>query len=116
MDSQDLRKEKRRKLYYYLDVVRTDTNEVFGKLVDITTGGFLLTTEFPVADGKTLNLKIMFPQPMGKIDGIAFKATKMWSKPDANPQYNLIGFKTDGISDKDLKYIEYLIDRYSFHK
>jgi len=115
MSAENMRGEKRRKLYYYLDVIRMDKNENFGKLVDITTGGFLLTCPYSVADGTELNLKLLFPQPIGKIDGIEFKAIKMWSKPDVNPDYYLIGFKTKGISDKDLKYIQYLIERYSFH-
>lgn len=115
MESNELRKEKRRKLYYYLDVIHLDTNTLFGKLVDITTGGFLMTTTFSVYDGEILNLKIVFPQPIGNIDGVEFKAEKMWSKPDVNPEYNLVGFKTKDVSEKDLKYIEYLIERYSFH-
>lgn len=115
MDSNELRSEKRRKLYYYLDVIRLDNNEIIGKLVDLTTGGFLITSLLIIPDGATLKLKIKFPQPVGNLEGLVFNAEKMWSKPDLNPEYNLIGFKTKDVSEKDLKYLEFLIERYSFH-
>lgn len=110
----DKRKVKRRHLIYYLSVFEQDTNRLIGQLVDITTRGFMLTSENSMETGVHLKLRMVLPDVIEGDNHIMFEATSVWCKKDVNPNFWAIGFEYDNVSPKTTAIIDNLIQEFSF--
>ncbi|QTA93423.1 PilZ domain-containing protein [Desulfonema magnum] len=108
------RKLKRRHLIYYLDVFERKTGQFVGKLVDITTDGVMLTTEFPIKSGVILQLIMLLPEEIRDHKQITFDARTQWVEKSIKPDFYDIGFELLSISHKDIEIIESLIFDFSF--
>ena len=109
------RKIKRRHIIYYLKVFDSETDLLLGQLVNITTDGFQMVGEEPIAPGIGLDLKMQLPEKIHNKKIINFNAECMWCKRDVNPSYFSTGFEYRDISKDDLNIINSLIYDFSFH-
>lgn len=108
------RKLKRRHLLYYLQVYGGPDGRMLGHLVDITSEGVMLMTEQAMPTGQTLPLRMALPGEPGGTNALEFEATSQWCHRDVNPDFWDIGFRTAGLTRKQLDAIETLIDDYGF--
>lgn len=89
---EDRRSIKRRHLIYYLRVWNTDTREMLGHMVDITTGGLMLISEQIIPPDQQFNLEMRWHDPESGERIIHFRAKSLWSRPDVNPAFQDTGF------------------------
>ncbi len=108
------RKVRRRHLIYYLSIFDRETDRLVGQLVDITTRGFMLTTENPIKTGVHMALRMVLPDVIEGDNQIAFDAVSVWCKTDVNPNFYAIGFEFESIAPKNMTIIENLIQEFSF--
>ncbi len=108
------RKVKRRHLIYYLSIFDRSNDHLVGQLVDITTRGFMLTSEAPIESGLRMELRMVLPDVIEGDNQITFDAVSVWCKTDINPNFYAIGFEFENIAPKNLAIIENLIQEFSF--
>jgi len=101
------RAQKRSHLTYYLDVVDTETNEVIGKVADLTVDGLMLLSKDLIDVGTEKRLKIISGD--GAMEPVEFISECRWCRVDVNPKYYDIGFHVDCISEDDRDKIRDLI-------
>lgn len=110
----DKRQVKRRHLIYYLSIFERSTDRLVGQLVDITTRGFMLTSENPLESGLRMELRMVLPDVIDGDNQITFDAVSVWCKKDINPNFYAIGFEFESVSPKTLTIVENLIQEFSF--
>lgn len=103
------RRLKRRQLIYYLKVMDGKTNELLGRLVDITSEGFMLISESAIDTDRNFFLQLILPTGMKGGKKIDIEAKSLWSKRDVNPDLIDTGFRFIKISPKDLETVDELI-------
>jgi hypothetical protein len=89
------RREDRRHLIYYLKVENRNTNELIGRIVDITGKGLLLISPNKIATQLEIPVRIelgdeLFAQIHGHLE---LNIRCRWSKEDINPDYFVNGFE-----------------------
>ncbi len=112
---EDRRKDKRRRLIYYLQVFNRETELFMGHLIDITTEGMMITSEKPIEVGKVykIGMNIQF---LGQQDlSLELEAESRWSKPAENADYYDTGFQFVNINDDQKLIIEQLIKELGFN-
>ncbi|HML39192.1 MAG TPA: PilZ domain-containing protein [Bellilinea sp.] len=112
--SDDQRKYPRRHLFYYLEVLDLPSNQVIGRLVDITPIGMMLisTKEFP--EHKSVRLRLCLPQEFTAADHIDLQGESVWCHKDVNPDYYAIGFCFDAITLEQGNLINLVVKELGF--
>ncbi len=105
------RSNKRRPLYYYLPVLNNEDDSLLGRIGDITTDGMLLLSPAKVAHDTEFSLSIIIP-PEAKLDSRELHVTGrvQWSRPDFNPEINLLGIQFTAIPENTKAQIKALLD------
>ncbi len=111
--SQKSRKEHRRHIIYYLQLQDTETNELMGRLVDITTIGLMLISENSYQPGKKMAFKIILP-PEFDIEHILVSGEIVWCHKDVNPDYFATGLRFDPLSEDTESLVQKLIKKLGF--
>jgi c-di-GMP-binding flagellar brake protein YcgR len=106
------RKLKRRQLIYYLKVMDGKTNQLLGRLADITSEGLMLISEKTIETERNFHLDLLLPTGMRGGRMINIEARSLWSKRDVNPDLIDTGFRFIKISPQDLETIDELIMDY----
>ncbi len=106
---------KRRHLIFYLRVIERDSNAILGFLVDITTQGFMMMSEFPTEVGKTFALKILLNSDEGQERFLEFSAQSKWCRQSINSNFFDTGFEVVDIRPEDLNGIREIIYAYGFN-
>ncbi len=107
------RKRKRYKLIYDIIVVDLSTEKEIGRLVNISTLGFLLSTQDNIDKEIYPNLTLVLPDEANINEDIIFEAHACWTKQDANPMFSLTGFKVEDNLDQYSACAEILIEKFS---
>lgn len=110
------RRENRRHLIYYLKVENLDTNELIGRIVDITRKGILLISH------EKINANTIFPvrielgdELFEKMHGhLEMNIKCRWSKEDINPDYFVNGFEFINQTSEQESIIQNLIEVIGF--
>ncbi|MEI6669293.1 MAG: PilZ domain-containing protein [Acidobacteriota bacterium] len=91
--SREKRRNLRRHLLYYLDIVDEETGQSVGRLGDLSHEGLLLLTKTAPDLERTYRLSVMPPDvlPVGEV--LSVYARCVWSRPDVNPDLGLAGFR-----------------------
>lgn len=98
------RKNKRKHLYDFFDVLEQSTGKLFGQLVDITIEGLKIMSTQNVTPDTIFDLKLILP-PQMKAENVLFSAQCVWNRgPNADNYYDT-GFKITKISDQDMAVI-----------
>ena len=103
------RKLKRRQLIYYLKVLDRETENLVGRLADITTEGIMLLSNTPLETNKEFKLKLVLPSEISGDHYIELDAKSLWSKKDLNPDIYGTGFSFVEIASKDIDTIQALV-------
>ncbi len=107
------RKLKRRHLIYYLRLFDRNSEELVGHLVDITTEGLKVMSEYPLAVDKRFQFEMVLPEDMGA-ERITFDATSVHCEEDINPEFYATGFRIDQIDSDHAELINQMIDEFGF--
>jgi len=108
------RKQIRKALMYYLEVLDMDTGLSIGRLVDITTEGVLLVGEKRLEVYSRFNLKIILPETLDGHEYIPFVGRCVRSEKDPHSRYFYSGFQFETIDPLYAHTIELLIFGYEF--
>jgi hypothetical protein len=113
--SQENRKEHRRHIIYYLQILEPESKKVIGRLVDITSIGIMIISEMALEPGKEFALQIALPEEFQEDRHIDLIGESVWCHKDVNPDYYAIGFKIEPPNEAAAGLIQKLIDEYGFH-
>ena len=115
MEIDERRDDKRRNMIYYLRVWDVEEGELLGHLADLTTGGFMLVSDRPVAVDKIFALEVQWEDSTGVPREIRLRAQSRWSSADVNPELFDTGFQFVETAPDVLFPIEDLIADNSFN-
>lgn len=87
------RLRKRHQLIFNVAVIDTVSGEELGKLIDISTQGFMLTSLNKPKQETYQQLTFKIPNNLQVPHNVVFEAETRWHKPDVNPEYELTGFQ-----------------------
>jgi hypothetical protein len=112
--TQNLRKEHRRHIIYYLQILEPETGTVIGRLVDITTIGIMIISERALEPGQEFVLRIALPNEFPNAKYIDVVGESVWCHKDVNPDYYAVGFRINQPSEGVITVIRELITEYGF--
>jgi hypothetical protein len=112
--TEDMRKEHRRHIIYYLQILEPETGNVIGRLVDITTIGLMIISEKALEPGQEFALRIALPEEFPNAKQINVVGESVWCHKDVNPDYYAIGFRLNQPSVDVITVIKMLIEQYGF--
>ena len=106
----DERNQERWLLVNNLRVYNTETNEILGHLVNVTTEGIMLISEKPLAVDTDFELKMAVPTDDGTAN-IELDARSIWSKADEDPHFYKSGLQFTLCSEESRHVISELIEK-----
>ena len=101
MSERQNRKLERKNLVYFPEVVDVETSVTIGRIIDLTTEGFLLVCDNPMEEGKVTNATVNWVDEFGKEASFSCEIRVVWCKDDANPEYKAVGCKIDQINESN---------------
>jgi c-di-GMP-binding flagellar brake protein YcgR len=110
------RKQKRLKPDKYVNVVDMKTNEIFGRLADISPVGIMVVGGGSIAVDGTYNLKLVLPEGIDEKTEISFETRSIWCKKDDDSPNYKAGFELIKVSPAVGEAIERLIRNRQFQK
>jgi len=97
-----IRREHRRRNTPHLSMVfDADTDQVLGRLVDITSGGMMLVVNSAIERYKEFHVRIVLPTMVSDRTNLELRARAAWCKKDDNPDYYKAGFEFLDIREED---------------
>ena len=104
---------ERREFSYYMRLVDNDTQELVGHLMDISSGGFKLDSQKPIAPNKDFRLRMDLTSEVANKPSMVFVARSKWCKTDPlDPFVYNVGFQLINISPSDFNIINRMIETY----
>ena len=111
----DRRKHKRKHMIYYSKVFDENTDNVTGRLVNLSAEGMMLINEKPIESDKSFRFRMVLPDEIeGKII-ITLDMTSRWSRGDMNSDYYDTGFQLRNRNRKNTEIVKRLMKDYSFN-
>ncbi len=108
------RKLERKNLVYFPEVIETDTGKKIGRIIDVTTEGFLIVGDNPIAEGTIYKATVNWVDEFRKETDFSCTIDIVWCKQDVNPSYNAMGCKIKEISTENKESIKRLIRKWGF--
>ncbi|MCP4584201.1 MAG: PilZ domain-containing protein [candidate division Zixibacteria bacterium] len=105
----------RRHLYYYSRVFDENTQQMAGRLVDLTTKGMMIVSEKPVDSETTFKFKLFLPKSIEGKKTLIVEARSRWSKQAVNPDLYDNGFQLLNVTPDSAQTIRSLIQTSSFN-
>jgi hypothetical protein len=94
-------------------LVDNDTQELVGHLMDISSGGFKLDSQKPIAPNKDFRLRMDLTSEVANKPSMVFVARSKWCKTDPlDPFVYNVGFQLINISPSDFNIINRMIEKY----
>ncbi len=95
------RNRPRKNTPHPVKVFDAESNQVIGRVVDITADGLMMVGNVHLEPGRVFNLRIVLPpKSYGKND-ISVQAEAVWCEQDTNPSYYQTGFKFQNLTGND---------------
>ncbi len=110
------RNQERKQIIYFLRVFDAQNGALLGHVVDLTTRGFMMTSERQLTKGKTMLLRVELPQRMKGPQHLELKGRVKWSKPDANSSFFKTGLGIMKLSKADEKILTDLIQNFLYQE
>jgi len=107
------RSQERKYLDYFSRVLDRDSGILIGYLVDLTTGGALIVSNYSLKQNTILDLRIDLPEGFSEQKQLDFIAKIVWVLPDIDPEFYRIGIQLVDIRTSDLTALEHLIINFS---
>lgn len=110
---QERRKQKRRKMSFYFQVVETNTRELFGHLTDVSTIGFCLDCMQIVPLNQQFSLSIETTAEVSDTEFIDLLVESKWSRKDnITPNVYNVGFNILNINPHDAEVLKRIVEYY----
>lgn len=106
---------KRRHLVYYLEVFDNKSDELLGRLVDITTRGIKLVSKTQIPINEMFSIRMILPEGYFRSKELRFDMKSIWSSNDLNPDFYDTGFEVANLKRDERKMIRKLIDLVGFN-
>jgi len=98
---------------YYMQLVDSDTQQMVGHLVDISSGGFKLDSQSPIPVNKDFRLRMDLTSEVADKPTMSFVARSKWCQVDPlDPFIYNVGFQLINISPGDREIINRMIEKY----
>jgi len=98
---------------YYMQLVDSDTQQMVGHLVDISSGGFKLDSQSPIPVNKDFRLRMDLTSEVADKPTMSFVARSRWCQVDPlDPFIYNVGFQLINISPGDREIINRMIEKY----
>lgn len=110
----DKRHVERKYLVFYLRVFDGLGKKVMGHLVNISSNGIMLLSDFPIPINEVYKLRMRLPHELVEKNEIILNATSRWCKNDTNPEFYVTGFQLSDISQTLRNTILSMIDEFSY--
>ena len=108
------RQVERKYLVFYLRVFDGLGSRVIGHLVNISSNGIMLLSDYPVPVNEEYKLRMRLPHELVDHGEIIFNALSRWCRKDTNPEFYVAGFQLHDISPRLKDNILCLIDEFSY--
>ena len=107
----DHRRQQRRNSPHRVYVLSAHTEQVLGRLVNITTGGLMFLAPGGYPTGTVLELRLPLPtMASGKI-AIDVTGTVLWCRPDANARFQRVGVEFGKLGAEEGYIIETVLQK-----
>jgi hypothetical protein len=108
------RQVERKYLVFYLRVFDGLGSKVIGHLVNISSNGIMLLSDFPIPVNEEYKLRMRLPHELVEKGEIIFSAASRWCRKDTNPEFYVTGFQLSDMSPALKDSILCLIDEFSY--
>ena len=106
----EYRRARRRKVGYNVEVFDTMTEEVIGRLSNLSETGMLLIMHKPITNDALYQLRLSLPDSLGVAKNIDIGAHELWSDEATAPGQIWTGFRFIDVSQTDVAYIRDWVD------
>ncbi len=107
------RRLERKEFTYYMRLIDTQTDELVGHLVDVSTGGFKLDSPKPLPLEKDYRLHLDLTSEVATKPFMVFKARSKWCQPDPlDPFVYNVGFQITEITPSDMEIFNRIVEKY----
>ncbi len=109
------RKATRHSLVQYLQVCDPDSQDLLGRVVDVSDGGMMLVGDNPYEpETGPQRLRLMLPSYLDAPEYVDFEAECRWSGPDINDDLFDGGFQFVGMTEDLKDTLDLVVDQLSF--
>lgn len=112
---EEKRRLKRHSSIYYLEVFDQDTGKLLGRMVDMTTEGFMLIHEASLPVDAVFNCRMALPAELLGRTEIFFEGACRWCRRAVNGDLYEAGFRLEKVDPDDVEVIEMLIRHFAFN-
>jgi len=107
------RKLNRKDFSYYMRLIDSDTQELVGHLVDISSGGFKLDSQNPIPPNKDYRFRMDLTSEVANKPSMVFVARSKWCEVDPlDPFLYNVGFQLVNISPGDIEIFKRMMEKY----
>jgi hypothetical protein len=102
------RKYERRRPSHYSAVYDRDTQNILGRLANLSTEGFMLISEQPLKAEQHFRCRIILPEDMKSGTSVSFDARSLWCREGSASNTFNTGLHFTNITLKDVELLEQL--------
>jgi hypothetical protein len=107
------RRLKRKDFSYYMRLIDSDTQELVGHLVDISTGGFRMDSQQPIPLNKDFRFRMDLTSEVANKPSMIFVARSKWCEVDPlDPFIYNVGFQLISIAPSDIEIFNRMMEKY----
>ena len=106
----EFRRAKRRKVAYNIEILDVMTEEVVGRLSNLSETGMLVIARHRLANDALFQFRMRLPDPTGVERTVDIGAHELWSDEAAAPGQVWTGFRFIDIGPDDLMFIRDWVD------
>lgn len=114
-DTKRLQQHTRKRTSDYYLVYEQNSNELLGRMTNLSLGGFMLIGTDSIPDGRTITCRIEFPSSVDGVEEITIHANSVWSRENKRADWWETGFKLLEISPLIRSVIGRLIETWDDH-
>ncbi len=105
----DQRNQERRRTSDYFIVYDQETNELIGRVIDLTIDGAKMISEMPVPAPRVVQCKLVMPRMIGRYRNLYIQAECKWCKKNHRLGWHEAGYEFVDISEENYNIITELI-------
>jgi len=105
----DRRNQARRRTSDYFLVYDSETNELVGRVIDLTIDGARMISETPVTVPRVVQCKLVMPRMIGRHRDLYIEAECKWCKKNHRLGWHESGYEFVNISEENHRIISELI-------
>jgi hypothetical protein len=113
VDMDERRRLERKDFSYYMRLIDSDTQELVGHLVDISTGGFRMDSQQPIPLNKDFRFRMDLTSEVANKPSMIFAARSKWCEVDPlDPFIYNVGFQLISIAPSDIEIFNRMMEKY----